>query len=200
MSNNRSGFLRYFRLFRSAFFLKNLGKGLLWLALILVLFVMFKDKIDFHPESWIAQFSDRPFWVYLLYTASEIVVGIIPPELFMIWALKFGSIWIYIFNIFLLAVISYSAGLLAFFLGRRFHKTRFFRYLEEKFFGSYTRMFKVLGGILVFIAAVTPLPYSGICMIVGSVKYPFRIFVLVALARFVRFAVAAFFVYKANLI
>lgn len=173
---------------------------MLWLILILVLFVLLKDQVDFHPESWIAQFTDQPIWVYLLYTTSEIVVGIIPPEVFMIWALKFESIWIYVFNVFLLAIISYGAGVLAFFIGRRFHTTRLFKYLEEKVFGSYTRMFKVLGGILVFIAAVTPLPYSGICMLVGSVKYPFRIFALVALARFVRFAVAAFLVFRADLI
>ena len=185
---------------KSRFLFKNLFRGLAWFAVLLVLYVLFKDNLEIRPESWVGQVSDRPFLVLLIFFVSEVIVGIIPPEVFMAWAQNQGDIWVYSGYVTIFALISYFAGVIGYFVGRILNQVILYRYARRKFFAKYETFLRRFGGFLIFVAAVTPLPYSGVCMVVGSAKYPFDKFLLISLTRFLRFAFYSFLLWKAGTI
>ena len=181
---------------RTKFLFKNLTKGLLWFGFLLLLYIIFKDRIDINPESWIGKVSDKPMIVFSIFLASEIIIGIIPPELFMGWAATSGDLPLYIFYIILFSLISYGAGVIGYLVGRFLNRTILFRYTRKKFFNQVEAFFRTYGGFLIFVAAVTPVPFSAVCMLVGSVKYRFRMFLLISLSRFLRFGVYAYILWQ----
>ena len=73
---------------RKKFLFGNLLKGLAWFIAIVLIFLLAKEYLPYDPEGWVGNIYDRPVLVYLVFTLSEIVVGIIPPEVFMIWSLQ----------------------------------------------------------------------------------------------------------------
>ena len=184
---------------RYRFFLKNLSKGLLWLAVIVFSFVLLQR---YAPEGYfkdlLQPLYDRPFLMYLIYTLSEIFFGIIPPELFMIWASKLGSVFLYIEAVFLLALISYGAGFIGFFFGRFLSTSLSFRYARRRYFDKYQAYLHKYGFFLLIVASLTPLPFSAICMLVGSAKYPFKSFLLYTLFRFVRFGAYSLVIWQSQ--
>ena len=183
---------------RYHFLYRNLLKGLAWFAVLILAYIVLKDRVEIHPESWVGQVADNPVAVYLIFTASEIIIGIIPPEVFMAWAAQSGDLNIYILEITIFALISYGAGVLGYWIGRLFNTAVIYRSARKKFFRQYETFFLRFGGFLVFVAAVTPLPYSAVCMLVGSAKYKFRYFLLISLARFLRFGVYSYLLWHAG--
>ena len=63
---------------------------------------------------------------------------------------------------------------------------------------AYEEFFRRFGGFLIFVAAVTPLPYSAVCLLVGSVNFKFRNFLLISSTRFLRFAVYSYILWEAG--
>jgi len=180
------------------FLFRNLGKGLLWFAALVLLFVLAKKFVPIDDSSWLNKLYEKPILVYFIFLVSEIVVGIIPPEMFMIWALKSTSTKFYVVDVVLLSSISYLAGVAGYFIGNWFHGTRFYNFIHEKFLFRYERFLRKYGGFLVIVAAATPLPFSGICMLVGAVQYKLGRFLLFAATRFLRFGVYAYVIWQAN--
>ncbi len=183
---------------RIKFLVKNLLKGLLWFAVILIIYILIKDRIEIHPESLVGKVSDNPIAVYSIFLASEIIIGIIPPEVFMAWATKPGDPILYIFYVSLFALISYGAGIAGFYIGRLLNKAVLYRYARKKFFAQYEKFFQRYGGFLVFVAAITPLPYSAVCMLTGAADFNFRKFLLISLSRFLRFGVYSYILWHAG--
>ena len=118
----------------------------------------------------------------------------------MMWSIKLAESRNYIFDVSLLALISYLAGVTTFLFGHYFHQTIIYRYIRKRYLRKFEIRFQQFGGFLLFVAAVTPLPYSGICMLAGSANYSKRNFYLITLFRFVRFAVYGYFIWRASLI
>lgn len=182
------------------FLLRNLGKGLLWLTVMVVAFILIKKNVDLDAAGWLAELGNRPLLVYSIYVVSELLVGIIPPEMFMIWSLELTTGRNYIFDVALLAILSYAAGIITYYFGRYFNQTVLYRYLRKRYLRKYESTFFRFGGFLLFVAAVTPVPYSGICMLMGAVNFPASRFFLITLFRFVRFAVYGYIIYQASLV
>lgn len=184
---------------RYRFFINNLLKGLLWFSALVVLFVLFqKHGPGEQFREFLQPLYDRPFFMYLIYSLSEIFFGIIPPELFMIWGLSYQSALIYIEIVALLAAISYAAGVLGFYFGRFLNTTVLFRYARKRYFMQYQQYLLKYGFFLIFVAALTPIPFSAICMLVGASKYPARRFFLFSLSRFIRFGFYSFIIWQSN--
>ena len=181
---------------RISFLLKNLARGLIWLAILLAAYLSFEKIVMTNaPDIWIEQFHAKPLIIYFIYVVSEFFIGIIPPEIFMIWALKRGGLWNYISIVTLLALISYFMGYLTFYLGRIIHKKASFRYIRIKFFKQTWPQLKKHGIFLIIVAALTPVPWSGTCLLVGSAGYPSDRFLKYALFRLLRYAVYGFIVF-----
>ncbi|MTI23285.1 hypothetical protein E1176_19810 [Fulvivirga sp. RKSG066] len=179
---------------RTRFLIKNLLKGLLGLAVIIIIYTLLQKYAGF--DVFMDYISQWPLIVYTVFIISEVVFGIIPPELFMIWSIKSGAFEAYALDVALLAIISFMAGVLGFFIGSYLKKAlpTFF----EKYVLKYKKTLKRYGGLLIFVGAVTPIPFSAVCMLVGSTHYPFGRFAIIASARFLRFAVYAFTIYQFN--
>lgn len=178
--------------------LKNLLRGFVWLGVIVVAFIYARKNYDFTLETVLGPVYDQPTVVYLIFLASEVIFGIIPPEFFMIWSLRTEILSNYINNIIALSAISYVAGIIGFGIGAYLKNTRFYRIMKIRVFGKFEKHLNNYGGFLVVVASLTPLPFSGIAMLVGSVHYSFKKYLWFSLFRFLRFLVYGIVIWEAN--
>lgn len=185
---------------RTRFFLKNLFRGLIWLAVIVGGYFYLKSHYDITLQGVLGPLYDQPAVIYSIFLVSEVVFGIIPPELFMIWSLRHELLLQYILNVTALSVISYFAGLIGYYIGSHFSNTQIYASLKKNYLDKFEGYFNRFGGFLIVVAALTPLPFSGICMLMGAVKFPYRRFLLISTTRFLRFAVYAAIVWEANIL
>lgn len=182
---------------RSGFLFKNLVRGLLWFAVIITAFILLEDYIQSNFQSKIDAIQDRPLIVFSIFFASEVIFGLVPPEFFMmVWILHKVELTQYVINLSVLTVISYGAGVIGFYIGKKFSKTPFYKKLHERYLFQYDRLLRRYGGYLVFVGAVTPVPFSAMCMLAGSVNLRFRDFLLICISRILRFAVYGWMVWS----
>lgn len=179
---------------RSRFFFKNLLRGLAWFAVIITAYILVQEELQVY-EPQINKIGDNLVLLLGIFTVSEIVFGILPPEIFMlIWQTK-GVVSEYVLNLTVLTFISYGAGIAGYFIGYYFTKTKAFAKIYDKYLKSNEANLKKYGGFLVVVGAVTPVPYSATCMLAGSVKYPFKTFLLICITRIIRFALYGWMVW-----
>jgi membrane protein YqaA with SNARE-associated domain len=184
---------------RIKFLISNGLKGLIWLAILLFAYIVFdKLVISKNPEVWIERFYSRPGIIYLIYIFSELFIGLFPPELFMLWALDKGDTLHYIINVGLFTVVSYGLGYLNFIIGQFLYKRVIFRYFRRRFFKESWDQLRKYGLFLIIVAALTPVPWAAVCMLVGSAGYPTKRFLFYALSRVLRFIVYGFIVYQTH--
>ena len=189
--NNRSKY---------SFFLRNLLKGLIWLSIIVIMFVFAKHNVDRELLLQFEPILSKTALIILIFCISEIVFGIIPPELFMIWALRTGNLSGYAGYVLLFAVLSYCAGIIGYLFGRYLNTTALYRYLRNRFLSKTERLLQTYGLYLILVASLTPLPFPAVAMLVGAVKYPGNKYAYWSLARFVRFAAYAWVIWEANML
>lgn len=185
---------------REGFFLSNFAKGIFILILFVIAFIIFKKYVSIDFIRWLKPVYDNPVLVFLIYTVSEIVFGIIPPEIFFIWSTRFDSLHDYIINISLLAIISYLAGMFGFWVGVKLNQTIIYRWIKRRYLAKYQVYLNKYGFFVIIVAALTPLPFSGISMLMGSFDYPFRKFWFFALTRFIRFGVYSIVFWEINIL
>ncbi|TXI68993.1 MAG: VTT domain-containing protein [Cyclobacteriaceae bacterium] len=183
---------------RSGFLVKNLVRGLIWFAIIITAFILLEGYIQENFQSHIGEIRANPGILYGIYTLSEIVFGILPPELFMmIWILDDIDVSGFIVNLSILAVISYGAGVLGYYIGKTFSKTPFYQLrIREKYLKQYEKNLKKFGGYLVLVGAITPVPFSATCMLAGSVNMNIKYFLLICITRIIRFAAYGWMVWS----
>lgn len=185
---------------KSRFLISNLIKGLVWLVVLVTAYFLAKKYLNFDLEVLLGSLYENTLVIYSIFLGSEVVFGIIPPEFFMFWALRDEVITLYIQHVAGLAAISYVAGIIGYFLGSAFNTTVIYRFIRRRFLKKYEKLFNEYGGFLILVAALTPLPFSGICMLVGAVKYPVRKFFWISLSRFGRFIVYSIIIWEANVL
>jgi len=183
---------------RSSFLFRNLIKGLIWFAIIITAFVLMEEYIQANFKAHIDVIRANPAILYSIYTLSEIIFGILPPELFMmIWILDNIDVNGFVINLTILTVISYGAGILGYYLGKYFSKTKFYEQrIREKYLKQYESQLKKFGGYLVFVGAVTPVPFSATCMLAGSVNFNLKDFLLICITRVLRFSLYGWMVWS----
>lgn len=183
---------------RTRFFLRNLIRGVLFLTVIIVGYLIVKKYFGWDLKALMGPLYESPKTVFSIFLVSEVVFGIIPPEFFMMWSQRHADLDLFISNVLVLMLISYSAGVIGYWIGAYLHSTRAYNFLKNRIFGKFEEHFNEYGGFLVIVAAMTPIPFSGICMLVGSVRYPFSRFLIFSMARFVRFTVYAYIIWQAQ--
>jgi membrane protein YqaA with SNARE-associated domain len=185
---------------KSSFFLRNLLKGLVWLGIIVALFVFTKYNVNVGLIEKFKPFFEKTGLILFIFSISEIFIGIIPPEFFMIWSLRSGILGVYIKWVIVLTVISYFAGLIAYFFGRYLHNTKLYKYLHDRYLHKSEIMLQEYGLYLILVASLTPVPFSGVAMLVGSVHYPVKQYIYWSLSRFIKFAISAYVIWEANML
>jgi len=180
----------------SQFLLRNLFKGLLWFAVIITAYILLEGYLEEKLSKEIANLANKEVLLFAIFTFSEIVFGIIPPEFFMILWQHQGDLMVYCINLSILAVISYGAGILGYYIGITFTKTGFFKRIKDKYLVQYEYSLRKYGMYLVLVGAITPVPFSAMCMLAGSVELPFKTFAWVCLSRIFRFAAYGWMVWN----
>ena len=170
---------------RTGFYLfvwESLKKAFLPIVLVVIcLFLFNKYVYDINDglENLTETFSR--IGVLTTFFISETLLGLIPPEIFIAWSKKTADP---IFNLTLLATLSYGGGLISYFLGRMTLKLKAVKnYLEVKMAENLKNTRK-WGGFLILVGALLPLPFSIACLAAGMIKYSFRNVVIFGLFRF----------------
>ena len=186
---------RYNQLKNKGFF-RYIGRSILWILLVymvvvLLVFLIGKYLLDFNAlfTGIIDNLPDR--FVILLFFLSESFTGMIPVDLFVIWAQKFNHPvpWLL-----LLGALSYAGGVISYGIGRWISVRPRFRKFAERRLEGYIRFVRKWGGAFIVIAALFPFtPFSLVVIAITMLHYPFRLFLLFALTRLVRFAAQGLF-------
>jgi membrane protein YqaA with SNARE-associated domain len=115
----------------------------------------------------------------------------VPVDLFVIWTQKFDNP---LPSLFLFGALSYAGGVISYGIGLWIScRPRVKAYTERKL-RTYTRFARKWGGAFIIIAALFPFtPFSLVVIALSTFKYPFRLFLLYALSRLVRFAIQGLF-------
>ncbi len=167
------------------FLWKNSLKITIGFAVLIGAFLIFKEYVpNYNSKLETLLNSINTWWALSIFFISEIVLGLIPPDLFIIWSKKFqfpyGMVSV-------LAVLSYVGGVIAYFIGKYIGSQP---KIEQWILSKFSKRFKLIqkwGGVLIVFAALFPLPFSSICLVAGAVRFPFKTFLLLGLFRFARF-------------
>ncbi|WP_372776523.1 YqaA family protein [Mangrovibacterium sp.] len=186
---------RYYRITRFYDFIRDTSvKGGIIVGLIVLLLVGLEYFVlDFNVllNRLVEIYS--PLTVFATFFLSEVFLGLLPPEIFIAWASKSVSPWLFLG---VLSSLSYLGGILAYYVGSRlFLIPSVKNHIEAKIATHITNLRK-WGGIFVFIGAMLPLPHSVVSMACGLINYSFRNYLLWALFRFVRFVIYAFIIFR----
>ncbi len=178
------------------FLANNFWKALLYFAILVLILALFNVYV-FKPniEQWKAYLYDTPLYVYLSYLVSEVLFGLLPPELYMKWALHKEVGLRYWQDVCLFAIVSYGAGVLSFFIGRYLQRVLLFRYMSKKVLKKLWPLFRKYGSALIIAAALTPLPWALVGILVGSTDYKLNRYLVFAIFRLLRFFIYGYFVY-----
>ena len=177
-------------------FFKYVGKNVLlilvvYAVIVFLLYLIGKYLVDFDRlfQGFIEKLSDG--FVITLFFVSESFTGMIPVDLFVVWTQKFQHPMPYLA---LLGILSYAGGVISYGIGLWIsNRPRIKAYTERKL-RIYIKFVQKWGGAFIVVAALFPFtPFSLVVIAVTILKYPFRLFLLFALARLVRFVLQGIF-------
>lgn len=171
-----------------------IGKNMLRLIVMLAAFAagtwLFSTYVFDVTRATEFIFSHFPNWMVVsTLFISESFTGLLPPDLFILWAKNMPLSYAVVL---ILAICSYLGGLISWYIGTQLYKIPRIREWIEVKFKEQVKSFKKFGGLVIFISALTPLPFSPISIVSGMVLYPAKKYLLVASSRFVRFFLYAY--------
>jgi len=177
-------------------FFRYVGKNVLLILLVyavivFLLYLIGKYLVDFDRifQGLMDRLSDR--FVIILFFVSESFTGMIPVDLFVVWTQKFQHPVPYLA---LLGILSYAGGVISYGIGLWISNRPRIRDYTERRLRSYIKFIQKWGGAFIVVAALFPFtPFSLVVIAVTMLKYPFRLFLLFALTRLVRFVLQGIF-------
>jgi hypothetical protein len=183
---------------RFFFFFKNFIRGLIFFVIAILFYKLIFRYLDLSTVENVFLFNLSSSFVFILFFFSELIFGLIPPELFMIWLISTKSLDLYPYFITILACLSYFAGFIAFMFGKYLHKTWLYETMKKYIIGKYERKINLYGWLVIVVAALTPIPFSATCAVVGAVGFKKNKFLYFALTRFIRYAIYAYLIWLAH--
>ena len=183
---------------RLFFFFKNLIRGIIFFAIAILFYKLIFRYLDLDTYENIFLFDLSSSLIFILFFFSELIFGLIPPELFMIWLITTKSLYLYPYYIGALACLSYFAGFIAFMFGKYLHRTWLYEIMKKYVIGKYEKKINSYGWLVIIVAALTPIPFSATCAVVGAIGFNRNKFLYYALARFIRYTVYAYLIWLAH--
>ena len=171
----------------------SLVKALLPISIfIIALWLINKFFIDFN-DLFTSISTFNPLIILAVFFASESLLGLIPPEIFIAWA---GNTEMPVFSLTILAVLSYVGGIISFFIGKAIsNMPSVYNYLEVKM-DKHVKMIRKWGGFLIVVGALLPIPFAITSIAAGLIHYKFKNYLLFGLLRFVRFYLYALVIFN----
>lgn len=170
-------------------FYSFVGKSLLKAAIPIAIFVAALVCVHFFVmdiNSMLTYITENfpAIGVFAVFFASESILGLIPPEIFIAWSGKSVSPKLYLA---ILAFLSYFGGVISYFIGRGIAAIpAVFVYLEVKM-AKHIKNMRKWGGFLIVVGALLPVPFAVSSIAAGIIKFSFRSYLLFGLLRFLRF-------------
>jgi len=177
-----------------AFVKSSLGKIILPVVIIIgALWAIHEFVIDFGVLFTSITTNYNPLTILAVFFASESLLGLVPPEIFIAWADKTASP---IFFLSMLALLSYLGGIISFFIGKTISKIpSVYDYFTLKM-NKHVKMIRKWGGFLIVVGALLPIPFSMTSIAAGLIHYNFKYYLLFGLLRFVRFYLYALVIFN----
>lgn len=172
------GFVRYVGI--------NAMKIVLAYALfVLLIFLVGKYLLDYERIFSFFTSKMKDTFVLVLFFVSESFLGLVPVDLFVLWSVKHESPITFLA---LLGVLSYIGGIISYGIGLWFATRPRIKAYSERKLQTYIAFVRRWGGAFIIIAALFPFtPFSMVTIAVSLLRYPFRLYVLFALTRLIRF-------------
>jgi membrane protein YqaA with SNARE-associated domain len=167
---------------------------LIWFAIMIPIILIAKYLIDLNPifQYIFDNLSDG--FIIILFFVSESLLGLIPPDFFIIWSSKFNSPFLLIT---ILGILSYIGGIISYFIGYWLSTRPKIKAYTEQALDKYMVLVKKWGGAFIIISALFPFsPFSMVVIAVSSFKYPFKYYLFFGLSRIVRYIVQGVFYLK----
>jgi membrane protein YqaA with SNARE-associated domain len=187
---------RYYKITNFYNFLKSTAvKGGITVAVVLIaFFILDYFVLDTHAilNSLVTNYSAT--FILSVFYASETILGLLPPELFIAWSSKMGEP---VFFLFFLAFLSYLGGVSAYGLGKIVGLIPSIQNRLETKIAKHIFNLRKWGGFFVVIGALLPLPHAIVSFACGLIKYNFKHYVLWALFRFIRFGIYGWIIFRA---
>lgn len=179
------------------YFSQNLIKGFVYLLVLIGLIIVFKSTFKNQYDLIEHAVSDSYYLMFFIFLVSEFFVGIIPPELFMIWSTD--DPWhYYVTAVVMMTLVSLFAGWLNYRIGTKLGEKEFFMSFVQKRlkFKKYQQRYEQYGSGLIIVAALTPLPFALVSMLTGTLGYPQKKYFTYASFRIIRFVVYGIIVWN----
>ncbi|WP_111706708.1 YqaA family protein [Lutibacter citreus] len=165
----------------------SLKKALLPATIIVISLVLF-NKYVYSINEGLQQITTvfTDLQILIVFFASESLLGLIPPEIFIAWTKKTSNP---IVNLSILASLSYIGGVVSYFIGKSILTIEVVKNYFETKLSKHLKNTSKWGGFLIAVGALLPIPFSITCMAGGMIKYPLKGVLLFGLLRFARFAI-----------
>ena len=186
---------RYYKITNFYSFLKDTAfKG----GIVIVIFVILLMGLELYVVDINSLLNDlvaaySPPFVFSFFLVSETILGIIPPEIFIGWASKSVSPWLFVF---VLATISYIGGIISYFIGNLLFLIPAVKNHIENKIAKHIVNLRKWGGLFVVLGAISPVPHSIVSLASGLIKYNFKQYLFWSLFRYVRFAIYALIIFQ----
>ena len=179
---------RYYKITRFYSFLKNTAYQAFFMIVIFVLLLMavnyFITDINLLLNNIFETYS--PKVIVLSFFISESILGLIPPEIFILWSSKSDSPILFLFA---LASASYLGGIVSYFIGMRISLMPAVRKHIERKIKQHIINLRKWGGVFIVLGAISPIPHSIVSIGAGLINYKFKYYLLWSLFRYLRFVV-----------
>jgi len=179
---------RYYKITRFYSFLKNTAYQAFFIIVIFVLLLMAVNfliiDINLLMDHIIERYS--PKIIILCFLISESILGLIPPEIFILWSSKSGSPVLFLFA---LATVSYIGGAVSYFIGMRISLIPAVRKHVEQKIKQHIINLRKWGGLFIVLGAISPIPHSIVSIGAGLIDYKFQYYLLWSLFRYLRFVI-----------
>jgi len=177
-----------------SFVKSSLGKVIVPLIIIAVaLWAVHTYVIDFSELFTTITTKYNPVTILAVFFASESLLGLVPPEIFIAWSAKTEYP---IFFLSMLAILSYLGGIISYFIGRTIAAIPSVnRYFNVKM-AKHIKMIRRWGGFLIIVGALFPIPFAITSIAAGVIHYKFTHYLLFGLLRFVRFYAYALVIFN----
>ena len=182
---------RYYKITRFYSFLKKTAYQAFFLIVIFVLLLMVVNFFIIDINLLINNVLERypPKIVFFCFLISESILGLIPPEIFILWSSKSPSPYLFLFA---LATVSYIGGAVSYLIGMRISLTPAISKHVELKIKQHIINLRKWGGLFIVLGAVSPIPHSIVSIGAGLINYKFKYYLLWSLFRYLRFVIYYF--------
>lgn len=168
-----------------SFVWRSVKKALIPLILLIAaLFALDRFVVDIDSILTTITQTFSPAGILGVFLASESLLGLVPPEIFIAWSEKSANPILYLS---LLALASYVGGIISYFIGRGMTKIPMVHEKIEIKMASHIKNTRKWGGFLIIVGALLPIPFAVTSIAAGIIDFSFRSYLLFGLLRFLRF-------------